>query len=178
MTLVVSRLDRNRRSRWFGISFDIARLLHVRINCTPYGSFTGMDSLILTHNSTHVDHFRLCIPTDNDRPYGFLRSGFFSKPTGFGTSGVAFCRVCYALIRIPPPSVPVIGVFTKLDGRETKVMAAFFGPDPSPSDFLHPPPEIHQGTTQFVEELETKFRKLPHPPTAFVRVRSTCMLSD
>ncbi|KAF9514900.1 hypothetical protein BS47DRAFT_827996 [Hydnum rufescens UP504] len=43
----------------------------------------------------------LCIPTDNDRPFGFLRSGFFSEPTA---------------------SVPVIGIFTKLDGRKTKIM--------------------------------------------------------
>ncbi|KAF9512782.1 hypothetical protein BS47DRAFT_1035418 [Hydnum rufescens UP504] len=28
----------------------------------------------------------LCIPTDSDRPFGFLQSGFFSKPTASGTS--------------------------------------------------------------------------------------------
>ncbi|KAF9509175.1 hypothetical protein BS47DRAFT_177126 [Hydnum rufescens UP504] len=49
----------------------------------------------------------LCIPTDNDRPFGFLGSGFFSKPTA---------------------SVPVIGIFTKLDGREMKVMSEVVGP--------------------------------------------------
>ncbi|KAF9520369.1 hypothetical protein BS47DRAFT_759121 [Hydnum rufescens UP504] len=41
----------------------------------------------------------LCIPTDNDRPFGFLQSGFLSESTA---------------------SVPIIGIFTKLDGRRTK----------------------------------------------------------
>ncbi|KAF9504980.1 hypothetical protein BS47DRAFT_1354519, partial [Hydnum rufescens UP504] len=91
----------------------------------------------------------LCIPTDNDRPFGFLRSGFFSKPTA---------------------SVPVVGIFTKLDGRETKVMSEVLGPDPSQSDFLD--------LAEFVNGLETQFRDHQHPPAGFIRVRNMDQVSE
>jgi len=66
---------------------------------------------ILARPSLQLHAIWLCIPTDNDRPFGFLQSGFLSKSTA---------------------SVPVIGIFTKLDGRELKVMEVVLGPNPSP----------------------------------------------
>ncbi|KAF9519593.1 hypothetical protein BS47DRAFT_1158118 [Hydnum rufescens UP504] len=94
----------------------------------------------------------LCIPTDNDRPFGFLQSRFFSEPTA---------------------SVPVIGIFTKLDGRKTKVMAEVLGPAPSPSDFLDCAREVEQKVAEFVEGLETQFCKQQYPPVGFIRVGNT-----
>ncbi|KAF9511203.1 hypothetical protein BS47DRAFT_1395344 [Hydnum rufescens UP504] len=91
----------------------------------------------------------LCIPADNSRPFGFLHSGFFSKPTG---------------------SVPVIGVFTKLDGRETIELVNLLGADPSPSDIFQSHSRVQQRTTNFIEELQTQFQRLPVPPTAFIRL--------
>ncbi|KAF9507790.1 hypothetical protein BS47DRAFT_1321037 [Hydnum rufescens UP504] len=91
----------------------------------------------------------LCIPTDNDRPFGFLQSGFFSKPTA---------------------SVPVIGIFTKLDGRKTKIMTEVLGPASEPSDFLARAPEVEQKVAEFVNGLETQFRNQRYPPAGFLRV--------
>ncbi|KAF9509619.1 hypothetical protein BS47DRAFT_1396668 [Hydnum rufescens UP504] len=91
----------------------------------------------------------LCIPTDNDRPFGFLHSGFFSKPTA---------------------SVPVIGIFTKLDGRKTKIMTEVLGPASEPSDFLARAPEVEQKVAEFVNRLETQFRNERYPPAGFLRV--------
>ncbi|KAF9504586.1 hypothetical protein BS47DRAFT_1355000 [Hydnum rufescens UP504] len=93
----------------------------------------------------------LCIPTDNDRPFGFLQSGFFSKSTA---------------------SVPVIGIFTKLDGRETKVRSAVLEPTAGPSDFLARAPEVKQKVAEFVHGLETEFQKEQYPPAGFARVGS------
>ncbi|KAF9504843.1 hypothetical protein BS47DRAFT_1354671 [Hydnum rufescens UP504] len=81
---------------------------------------------------------RLCIPTDNDRPFGFLQSGFFSTSTA---------------------SVPVIGIFTKLDGRETKVRSTFSTLLPA-----HPIPCSCRGSEQKVAEIcsrtrDTNFRR-------------------
>ncbi|KAF9520024.1 hypothetical protein BS47DRAFT_1336318 [Hydnum rufescens UP504] len=91
----------------------------------------------------------LCIPTGNDRPFGFLQSGFFNEPTA---------------------SVPVIGIFTKLDGRETKIMTEVLGPAPKPSDFLDRAPEVEQKVAEFVNGLETQFRNQPYPPAGFLTV--------
>jgi len=91
----------------------------------------------------------LCIPTDNDRPLNILKSGFFSEPTA---------------------SVPVIGVFTKLDGRLAKARTAVLGPNPSRSHYLHPPPEIEQKVDEFIDGLEKEFRNQPYAPFAFIRV--------
>ncbi|KAF9502641.1 hypothetical protein BS47DRAFT_1370123, partial [Hydnum rufescens UP504] len=91
----------------------------------------------------------LCIPTDNDRPFGFLQSGFFSESTA---------------------SVPVIGIFTKLDGRETKVRSAVLDSTASPSDFLARVAEVKQKVAEFVHGLETEFQKAQYPPAGFARV--------
>ncbi|KAF9503468.1 hypothetical protein BS47DRAFT_1356164 [Hydnum rufescens UP504] len=91
----------------------------------------------------------LCIPTDNDRPFGFLHSGFFSEPTA---------------------SVPVIGIFTKLDGRKTKIMAEVLGPASEPSNFLDRALEVEQKVAEFVNRLETQFRNQRYPPAGFLRV--------
>ncbi|KAF9507491.1 hypothetical protein BS47DRAFT_1333233 [Hydnum rufescens UP504] len=91
----------------------------------------------------------LCIPTDNDRPFGFLQSGFFSESTA---------------------SVPVIGVFTKLDGRRTKVEIEVLGPAPSPSDFRDRAQEVDQKVAEFVNGLETQFRNERYPPAGFIGV--------
>ncbi|KAF9506069.1 hypothetical protein BS47DRAFT_1399828 [Hydnum rufescens UP504] len=99
----------------------------------------------------------LCIPTDNDRPFGFLQSGFFSEPTA---------------------SVPVIGIFTKLDGRETKVRSAVFDSTASPSDFLGRVAEVKQKVAEFVHGLETQFQKERYPPAGFARVGSMYTLSE
>ena len=74
--------------------------------------------------------------------------------------------------------MPVIGIFTKLDGRELKVLGTVLGPNPSPSDFIHPPPEVEQKVEEFINGLETQFRKQQFPPTAFIRVGSTYILSE
>ncbi|KAF9505100.1 hypothetical protein BS47DRAFT_1354342 [Hydnum rufescens UP504] len=91
----------------------------------------------------------LCIPTDNDRPLGFLQSGFFSESTA---------------------SVPVIGIFTKLDGRRTKVEIEVLGPAPSPSDFRDRAQEVDQKVAEFVNGLETQFRNERYPPAGFIGV--------
>ena len=74
--------------------------------------------------------------------------------------------------------MPVIGIFTKLDGRETKVIAA----DPtlfsSTSDFLNPPPWVRQKINEFIDGLEGKFKDLEHPPAAFIKVESMYILSE
>ncbi|KAF9505474.1 hypothetical protein BS47DRAFT_1353917 [Hydnum rufescens UP504] len=99
----------------------------------------------------------LCIPTDNDRPFGFLHSGFFSESTA---------------------SVPVIGIFTKLDGRETKVMSTVLDSTASPSDFLDRVPEVKQKVAEFVHGLQTKFQKAQYPPAGFAGVGSMYTLSE
>jgi hypothetical protein len=76
------------------------------------------------------------------------------------------------------PSVPVIGIFTKLDGRETKVMSEVVGPDPSQSDFLDCVPKVEQKVAEFVNGLETQFQDHQHPPAGFIRVRSMYTLSE
>ncbi|KAF9505330.1 hypothetical protein BS47DRAFT_1354043 [Hydnum rufescens UP504] len=99
----------------------------------------------------------LCIPTDNDRPFGFLQSGFFSESTA---------------------SVPVIGIFTKLDGRETKVRTALLDHTASPSDFLACAPEVNRKVAEFVDGLQTEFQKEQYPPAGFARVGSMYTLSE
>ncbi|KAF9507714.1 hypothetical protein BS47DRAFT_281392 [Hydnum rufescens UP504] len=91
----------------------------------------------------------LCIPTDNDRPFGFLHSGFFTKSTA---------------------KVPVVGIFTKLDGRRTKVEIEVLGPAPSPSDFHDQAQVVDQKVAEFVNGLETRFRKEQYPPAGFIGV--------
>jgi hypothetical protein len=76
------------------------------------------------------------------------------------------------------PSVPVIGIFTKLDGRETKVFNEVVGPDPSPSDFLDRTPEVEQKVAEFVNGLETQFRDQRYPPAGFIRIGSMYTLSE
>jgi hypothetical protein len=76
------------------------------------------------------------------------------------------------------PSVPVIGIFTKLDGREMKMMTEVLDPDPSPSDFLDCAPEVKQKVAEFIDGLETQFQKQQHPPAGFIRVRSMYTLSE
>ncbi|KAF9519451.1 hypothetical protein BS47DRAFT_1388264 [Hydnum rufescens UP504] len=70
----------------------------------------------------------LCIPTDNDRPFGFLQSGFFSQIHSIRyVLGLHHSTLFYGTgpcLRL----VPVIGIFTKLDGRETKVRSAVLDP--------------------------------------------------
>jgi hypothetical protein len=73
--------------------------------------------------------------------------------------------------------VPVIGIFTKLDGRELEVMDAVC-PNPSPSDFIHPPPEVEQKAAEFIDGLETQIWKQQYPPAAFIRVKSKFILSE
>ena len=75
------------------------------------------------------------------------------------------------------PPVPVIGIFTKLDGRLAKARTAVLGPNPSRSDYLHPPPEVEEKVAEFIDGLEAQFREQPYPPVAFVRVGSTYNLS-
>jgi hypothetical protein len=124
-----------------------------------------------------INYYRLCIPTDNDRPFGFLESGFFSESTASGMShelqqsilSVTHLSMCY--------SVPVIGIFTKLDGRETKVMNAVLGPAANPSDFLDRATEVQQKVAEFVNELERQFRNQQYPPAGFISVGSVYILS-
>jgi len=97
------------------------------------------------------------MPTDNDRPFGFLQSGFFSESTA---------------------SVPVIGIFTKLDGRRTKVEIEVLGPAPSPSDFLDCAQEVDQKVAEFVNGLETQFRNVRYPPAGFIRVGDMDKVSE
>ena len=52
------------------------------------------------------------------------------------------------------------------------------GPNPSPSDFIHPPPEVKQKVAAFIAGLETEFRNLEYPPAAFISVGSTYILSE
>ncbi|KAF9504180.1 hypothetical protein BS47DRAFT_1322676 [Hydnum rufescens UP504] len=91
----------------------------------------------------------LCIPVDNDRPVAALLSDFFSEPTA---------------------SVPIVAIFTKLDGRRTKVEIEVLGPAPSPSDFLLRALEVDQKVAQFVDALERQFRNQLFPPAGFLRV--------
>jgi len=98
----------------------------------------------------------LCIPTDNDRPFGFLQSGFFSKSTA---------------------SVPVIGIFTKLDGRRIKVEIEVLGPTPSPSDFHDRAQEVDREVAGFINGLQTQFRNEQYPPAGFIEVGSMYTLS-
>jgi hypothetical protein len=74
-------------------------------------------------------------------------------------------------------SVPVIGIFTKLDGRRTKVEIEVLGPAPSPSDFRDRAQEVDQKVAEFVNGLETQFRNERYPPTGFIRVGSMYTLS-
>jgi hypothetical protein len=73
--------------------------------------------------------------------------------------------------------VPVIGIFTKLDGRKTKVEIEVLGPAPSPSDFRDRAEEVDQKVAEFVNGLVTQFRKEEHPPTGFIGVGSMYTLS-
>ncbi|KAF9520439.1 hypothetical protein BS47DRAFT_1387458 [Hydnum rufescens UP504] len=98
----------------------------------------------------------LCIPTDNDRPFEFLQLGFFSESTA---------------------SVPVIGIFTKLDGRRTKVEVEVLGPSPSPPDFLNCGQEVEWKVAEFINRLEMRFQKQKYPPAGFIRVGSMHTLS-
>ncbi|KAF9520045.1 hypothetical protein BS47DRAFT_1387663 [Hydnum rufescens UP504] len=91
----------------------------------------------------------LCIPTDNDRPFGFRESGFLSESTA---------------------SVPVIGIFTKLDGRETKERSAVLDPTASPSDFLARATEVKQKVDEFVRGLKIQLQKERYPPAGFACV--------
>jgi hypothetical protein len=132
----------------------------------------------LIHACSHVtvfqliDCYRLCIPADNDRPFGFLQSGFFSKPTASGMSHESSHSTLHVMQRSVHPSVPVIGIFTKLDGRETKVMSEVLGPDPSQSDFLDCTPKVEQKVAEFINGLKTQFRDCLHPPAGFITVKS------
>jgi hypothetical protein len=72
--------------------------------------------------------------------------------------------------------VPVIGIFTKLDGRRTKVMTSVLGNTPNLSDILSPPPQVEQGITGFIGDLEKKFKDTEHPPSAFIKLESTYFL--
>jgi len=56
-------------------------------------------------------------------------------------------------------------------------MTAVLGPNPSLSDFLHPPPEVERKVAEFVDGLETQFRNQPYPPAAFIKVGSMYDLS-
>ena len=72
------------------------------------------------------------------------------------------------------PSVPVLGIFTKLDQRETRVMAALLRHDPS-----GPVPTnswVKQKSAEFVRGLEIEFRKLPYPPASFISIGSEYIL--
>jgi len=64
----------------------------------------------------------------------------------------------------------VIGIFTKLDGRKTKIMTEVLGPAPAPSDFLDRAPEVEQKVAEFVNGLETQFRNQRYPPAGFLSV--------
>jgi hypothetical protein len=74
--------------------------------------------------------------------------------------------------------VPVIGIFTKLDGRKTKIMTELLGPASEPSDFLTRAPEVEQKVAEFVNGLETQFRNQRYPPAGFLRVGSMYILSE
>ena len=124
-----------------------------------------------------IDYYRLCIPTDNDRPFGFLHSGFFSKPTASGVSYESLHSTLYVTQWSVHPSVPVIGIFTKLDGRRTKVEREVLGPAPNQSDFLDRAQEVDQKVAEFVNGLETQFRNERYPPAGFMRVGSMYTLS-
>jgi hypothetical protein len=124
-----------------------------------------------------IHYYRLCIPTDSDRPFGFLQSGFFSKPTASGMSQ-EFHHLTLSVHRSVYPLVPVIGIFTKLDGRETKMMSEVLGPAPNPSDFLDRAPEVQRKVAEFMDGLETQFQKQQYPPAGFIRVGSMYALSE
>jgi hypothetical protein len=76
------------------------------------------------------------------------------------------------------PSVPVIGIFTKLDGRETKMMNVVLGPTPSPSDFIDRAPEVEQKVAEFINGLKTLFQEQRYPPSAFIGVGSMYILLE
>ena len=73
--------------------------------------------------------------------------------------------------------VPVVGIFTKLDGRRTKVEREVLGPAPNPSDFLDCAQEVDQKVAEFINGLETQFQIKSYPPAGFVRVGSMYTLS-
>jgi hypothetical protein len=75
----------SKKSRLSGDSFERARQPRLHSNCTQFGAFTRRDTHAF-HTLTHVHSFRLCIPTDTDRPFNILKSGFLSKPTASGMS--------------------------------------------------------------------------------------------
>jgi hypothetical protein len=63
-----------------------------------------------------------------------------------------------------------------MDGRLDTEMSSVLGPDSGPEDFLHPPPEVEQKVTEFMNRIETRFRNEPYPPVAFIKVGSTYIL--
>jgi len=52
------------------------------------------------------------------------------------------------------------------------MMTEVLGPAPSPSDFLDRAPEVERKVAEFIDGLETQFRKQQHPPAGFIRVRN------
>jgi hypothetical protein len=168
----------SKKSRLSGDSFERARLPRLHCNCTQFGTLTHRDTHVF-HTLTHVHSFRLCIPTDTDRPFNILKSGFLSKPTASGMSHYSHHSILSVTnlgTGLCVPSVPVIGIFTKTDGRLDIVMGSVLGPDSGPEDFVHPPREVEQRIIEFMNKLETRFRNEPYPPVAFIRVGGTYIL--
>ena len=58
------------------------------------------------------------------------------------------------------------------------MMDAVLGPNPSPSDFIHPPPEVEQKVTEFINGLKTRFQEEQYPPAAYIRVGGMYILSE
>ena len=102
--------------------------------------------------STHVDSYRLCIPTDNDRPSGFLPSGFLSKPIA---SGILISR--YSTLSVMYcATYPFSGCyrdFHQVGWKTVEVMDAVLGANPSPTDYIHPPLEVELKVAEFINGL-------------------------
>ena len=69
--------------------------------------------------------------------------------------------------------VPLIGIFTKLDGRDRIEREKLFRPRaPTATEFRESQAEVEQRTTKFVRELQREVRNLQHPPDGFMSARS------
>jgi hypothetical protein len=77
------------------------------------------------------------------------------------------------------PLVPLIGIFTKLDGRDRIEREKLFSPRiPTATEIISSRAQVEQRTTKFVGELQKDIRRSRHPPDAFISVRSAYVLSQ
>ncbi|KAF9509162.1 hypothetical protein BS47DRAFT_1349514 [Hydnum rufescens UP504] len=114
----------------------------------------------LASPSQHLHAIWLCIPTDNDRPFGFLQSGFFSKSTASGMFLSCTIRSYFTHWPMSPFSAcywDLHEIGWKRDESEGCVK---------------------QKVAEFVHGLETEFQKERYPPAGFARVGSMYILSE